>query len=127
MFLGKVSQAMKFVNNEDSTKGVHPLNDEIKQLLEEKHPKARDVDEGILLPLTANDPEPVIYESIDGTSVYRAAKQLEGSGGPTLIDADGWKHMLCSKSYGKASQDLCDAIADLAKKLCRDDINPALL
>lgn len=127
MFLGKVSQAMKFVNNEDSTKGVHPLSDEIKQLLEEKHPKARDVDEEILLPPTANDPEPVIYESIDGTSVYRAAKQLEGSGGPTLIDADGWKHILCSKSYGKASQDLCDAIADLAKKLCRDDINPALL
>ena len=34
MFLGKVSQAMKFVNNEDITNGVHPLSDEIKQLLE---------------------------------------------------------------------------------------------
>ena len=60
--------------------------------------------------------------SSTGTAVYKAAKQLQGSGGPTLIDSDGWKHILCSKSFGPASSDLCDAIADLAKKLCRDDI-----
>ena len=95
MFLGKVSQAMKFVNNEDITNGVHPLSDEMKQLLEKKHPKGKDVAEDILIPPTANNPEPVIFEAIDGTSVYRAAKQLEGSGGPTLMDADGWKHIYC--------------------------------
>ena len=118
MLLGKISQAMKFINNEDSTRGVHTLTDEIKQILEEKHPKARDISEDILIPPTADEPEPVIFEAIDGTSVYKAAKQLQGSGGPSLMDADGWKHILCSKSYGSASSDLCEAIADLAKKLC---------
>ena len=127
MLLGKVSQAMKFINNDDTTRGVHSLCDGIKHLLEEKHPKARDANAEILLPHTANEPQPVIYEGIDGTAVYKAAKQLHGSGGPTLIDSDGWKHILCSKSFGPASSDLCDAIADLAKKLCRDDILPDLL
>ena len=36
MFLGKVSQAMKFINNEDNTRGVHSLSKEIKDLLEKK-------------------------------------------------------------------------------------------
>ena len=40
------------------------------------------------------------------------------------MDADGWRHILCSKSYGKVSVNLCQAIADLAKKLCREDIHP---
>ena len=44
-----------------------------------------------------------------------------------MVDADGWKHILCSKSYGNASTELCSAIAELAKKLCRDDIHPDLL
>ena len=57
----------------------------------------------------------MIYEEIDGISVYKAAKQLQGSGGPTLIDADGWKHILCSRAYGNASSDLCEDVADLAQ------------
>ena len=38
--------------------------------------------------------------------------------------------MLCSKSFGNASTDLCEknlAVAELAKKLCRDDIHPDTL
>ena len=54
-------------------------------------------------------------------------KRYKAQGGPTLIDADGWKHILCSKSYGNASTDLCNTIADLAKKLCREDVNPDIL
>ena len=99
MLQGKVSQAMKFINNEDETRGVHNLTDEIKQLLEEKHPKAGPKHDEVLIPPVADTPESVIFESIDGTAVHKAAKQIQGSGGPTLIDADGWKHILCSKSY----------------------------
>ena len=94
---------------------------------EEKHPKSREAVEVILLPLSAEDPEPVIYEEISGISVYKAAKKLQGSGGPTLIDSDWWMHILCSRSYGNASTDLCEAIAELAKKLCRDNIHPSTL
>ena len=106
---------------------MHSLTDEIKHLLEEKHPKPQAVNAEILLPPTAEKPEAVIFEEISGISVYNAAKKLQGSGGPTLIDADGWRHILCSRSFGNSSTDLCDAIAELAKKLCRDDINPDVM
>ena len=124
MALGKLSQAAKFIDTENETRGVHSLSDEIKQLLLKKHPKGRAASEDILLQHTAQEPEPVIFEEIDGLSVQKAAKHLQGSGGPTLVDSDGWKHILCSKSYGNASMELCDAIADLAKKLCRESIHP---
>ena len=97
MLLGKVGQAMKFINSEDDTRGVHSLTNEIKQLLQEKHPKSSIAEPEILLPRNSEDPEPVIFEEIDGTSVYKVAEQIQGSGGPTLIDADGWRHILCSK------------------------------
>ena len=106
------------MDSENDTRGVHTLTGEIKQLLLDKHPKASEARDDILLPITADDPEPVIFEEIDSTAVYNAAKHIQGSGGPTLIDADGWRHILCSKSYGKASSELCEAIADLAKKNC---------
>ena len=127
MLAGKMSQAMKFIDSENDTRGVHLLSEEIKELLQKKHPKARNINNEVLLPSIATDPEPVIYEEIDGTAVYKAAKQLQGSGGPTLIDADGWRHILCSKSFGNASAELCDAIANLAKKLCREDVHPDIL
>ena len=69
------------------------------------------------------DPFHPPYEGIDANKVYRAALHLEGSGGPSLLDAEGWKHMLCSKTYGNNSTNLCQAIADLAKKLCREEIH----
>ena len=80
--------------------------------------------EDILLPDEATEPLPVIYEEIDAEKVHKAALKLQGSGGPSLMDADGWRHILCSKSYGKVSVNLCQAIADLAKKLCREDVHP---
>ena len=55
MMVGKVGQAMKLINNEDSVVGVHTLNREIKSLLQEKHPKAETPPADILLPITAPD------------------------------------------------------------------------
>ena len=81
MLQGKVSQAMKFVDSENDTRGVHPLTEEIKEILQEKHPEARDVSPDILLTPTATEPEPVIFEEINGISVYNAAKKIQGSGG----------------------------------------------
>ena len=127
MLLGKVSQAMKYINNEDQARGIHTLNDTIKELLQEKHPKGRIAEEDILLPTTSSTAHPVIYEEITADKVQTAALNLHGSGGPTLVDADGWKHMLCSKAYGHASINLCQAVADLTKKLCREAVHPESL
>ena len=127
MLLGKVGQAMKFINSEDPTNGVHEMTDEIKQILQEKHPEGAPASPEALLPDVAEIPESVIYESIDADAVYRAAKFIQGSGGPTMFDSEGWRHILCSKSYGKHSTELCDAIANFAKKLCTQNIHSECL
>ena len=62
---GKVGEAAKKINNDDSIKGVHELNDQIKSILQQKHPKAREVEAEIILPQTNIIPEPVIYEEGD--------------------------------------------------------------
>ena len=48
MLLGKVGDAAKKINNDDSIKGVHELNNEIRDILQEKHPQARPVDPEIV-------------------------------------------------------------------------------
>ena len=127
MMLGKVGQAMKMINNEDAIIGVHKLSRKIKGLLLEKHPPARTPPPDILLPITEPEPQPVIFEGISAELVEKAALNVRGSGGPTLIDSDGWRHILCSKAYGKLSFQLCGAIAELAKRLCKEDVDPDCL
>ena len=78
----------------------------------------------VLLPETMPIPQPVIYEGITAESIQRASMNLNGSGGPTLVDSDAWKHILCSRSYGKASFQLAEALASLAKRLCCEHIDP---
>ena len=120
-----------WINNDDSVKGVHSLSDEIKEILQQKHPKARDVDPGVILLPGDGDatspPEPVIYEEITANMVQTTARNMRGSGGPTLVDSDTWEHFLCSKHFGKASLDLCQAIADLTKILCVEEVHPNCL
>ena len=72
-------------------------------------------------------PEPVIYEAITAELVQKTARFMKGSGGPTLVDADIWKHFLCSKVFGRTSVDLCQAVADLSKILCVEDVHPECL
>ena len=45
MMQGKMSQAMKFINNESDTKGVHEITNEIVNKLKEKHPNAQQIQE----------------------------------------------------------------------------------
>ena len=71
--------------------------------------------------------QPVIFEEINVELVQRIARGMRGSGGPTLIDSDVWKHILLSKAYGNASSQLCQAIADMTKRLSIESINPACL
>jgi hypothetical protein len=127
MMFGKIGDAAKFINNDDSVKGVHQLNDEIKKTLLEKHPKSREVIADILLPINEPPPQPVLFERIDADMVQKTAKNMKGSGGPTLVDSEIWRDFLCSKAFGKASLDLCQSIAEMAKILCTEDVDPSCL
>ena len=48
--------------------------------------------------------EPIIFEGIDEASREKAAKTTKGSAGPSGMDSDMWRRILCSKAYGSASE-----------------------
>ena len=118
MLAGKVKKAMSFINNNNDIKGVHTITDEIKAILQNKHPKAEPAEPDALLAVTAPPAQTVIFENITADLIIRSSKMMQGSGGPILIDCEFWKHMLCCKSYGSQSQCLAEAIANLAKQIC---------
>ena len=56
--------------------------------------------------------------------VRDAALRTKGSGGPSGIDANGFKRVLASKSYKKSSINLCESLATLTRKLCTEAVDP---
>ena len=118
---------MKFIDHNASTKGVHSITQDVVDKLKEKHPTGEIADEDILLEITEKKPEPVIFEEITAELVQRVTKNIQGSGGPTKVDADFFKHILCSKFYGKNTINLCHAVADLSKRLACEKIDPTSL
>ena len=55
--------------------------------------------------------------------VLRATSITKGGSSPSGLDADGWRRMLTSNSFGTASSNLRKSIADFTKKLCSKRIN----
>ena len=110
MLLGKLSQASKLINR--AIGGILCMNDEVKDQLLQKHPAANPLNLDAILSGPIQKPEEVIFESIDAEMVCKAIKLINGSGGPTLIDADCWKHVACSDSFNfkTVQRNLCDAM-----------------
>ena len=122
MMEGKVKQALRLVDADNTIDGVHVIDEEIRATLEAKHPEAVPADDDVLIEGEVPRVEEVIYEEIDAHFIQSAAKQTFGSGGPTKVDADTWKHILCSKSYGKLSDELAEEIALIARRLCIEEV-----
>ena len=55
MLSGKIGDAAKKINNEDTIKGVHQLSNEIKEILQNKHPKGKEAISQLI-------PHPIIPE-----------------------------------------------------------------
>ena len=48
---------------------------------------------------------------------------MDGAVGPSNLDAHDWRH-ICT-TYHKASDDICNALASLARHLCTNYVDPA--
>eukprot|EP00794_Sanderia_malayensis_P004395 gene4395-4983_t len=123
MLEGKIGQASKLIDNANRT-GLLPVNEDTIRQLQAKHPPAMKRFKPEVKPSRV---EPVIFEAIDSKTVQSMAKKTFGSGGPTLIDADCWKHMLCSRGYASCSDSLAQSIADATKRICTESVNPESL
>ena len=127
MLQGKVRQALKLVNADTDVCGVHKMNDAIRNILQEKHPAAEEAQDNVLDNSAVLRVEDVIFERINGSLVQQSAQNTSGSGGPTKIDAEIWKNLICSKGYGKYSESLAEEIAVFARRLCVEDIPHGIL
>ena len=120
MTSGKVKSALRLLSEVESA-GILPLTDETLNLLHQKHPDGEEKYDDLLL----NGPEQLIgdyaYEKIDGSLIRKLASQLKGAAGPSSLDADGWRRILTSASFGMHSVNLCDAVARMTRKICCED------
>ena len=66
---------------------------------------------------------PVIFDAIDGDSVRHAALNTRGGAELSGMDAYGWRHILASRNYGSASQDLRNLYAKFVKSLCNEKVD----
>ena len=124
MLAGKVRQATKFIDSADPVTGVHDISHEIIEALKAKHPKGEELHADVMLDITKPLPNPVIYEHLTPEVIQKSAKNLSGSGGPSLVDADLWKYFLNSRAYGQLTYHLAEAVSGLAKRLCSENIHP---
>jgi len=126
MLQGKVSAALRWVTNKSG--GLLDATPEVINLLKSKHPEPPPKESLLISCLLSRDKtedvENVIFENIDGQAIQNAARNTNGSAGPSGLDSDGWQRLLCSKVYKNHGTDLCEAVALLAQKLCTELVDP---
>ncbi|EDO31920.1 predicted protein [Nematostella vectensis] len=96
---GQINAALRFVS-ETSSGGVLGLTDDVMTQLKEKHSDPQPAKLGSLLFGPIDDAIPdTLYSEINSDMVRQAALRTKGSGGPSGIDANGFRRMLASKCF----------------------------
>ena len=106
---------------------VLPLSDDVMAQLREKHPSLQEARLGSLLFGPVEDVPDSIYQQVNGEMVRDAALGIKSAGGPSGIDANGFRRIRASKSFKKSGTDLCAAIAAMIRRLCTEFIDPLVL
>ena len=135
MFCGRTKAALKLITED---KGGGPLSphslvesppgqtDEWTVLdeLRSKHPEGKPASLNSIVDESPNDAafHPVIFDNLDGKTIRETILRIQGSSGPSGIDASGWRRM-CT-SFSRASSDLCNNIALMARRLCTEYVDP---
>ena len=125
MFQGKVSAALRWIGSQSTS--VVPADEDVMNELRRLHPSGEQATDSCILKGPIDKVETVSFDGINADLIQQCAKKTEGSAGPSGLDADGWKRILCSKQFKSKPFELCEVIADLARKLCTSHVNPAFL
>ena len=98
--------------------GILPLDDRVLNVLKQKHPTSSELKEEVLLRGENSSVHPVVFEDVDKNMVKETTLKTKEGSGPSGLDADGWRKILVSKSYGTINSDLIRAFANVIKKIC---------
>ncbi|CAH3168283.1 unnamed protein product [Porites lobata] len=117
---------MKLLDNESSS-GLLDLSPDVLQGLQDKHPQAADIAEESLLHGPIDYIPPNVYDLIDEESIYNSASKTKGSAGPSGMDAELYKRILCSKNFKTEGKILREELAVFTRNLLRKSYHPSLL
>ena len=95
--------------------------------LKEKHPEPQGVQLRSLLFGPIEDVSDTLYHEINGDMVRDATLRTKGSGGPSGVDANGFRRILTCKSFKRSGSELCEAITSMTRRLCTGHVNPRSL
>ena len=136
MMEGKVRAALRLIAEENSG-GPLLLNskirhdgttlDTVREALLKKHPPKQPSKPSSIISIDTeiNHPHTILFESIAGPLIRNTALRMDGAAGPSGLDAAAWKR-LCS-SFKSASDELCDSLACLARRICTTYVDPKSL
>ena len=122
MLMGNVKQAVRLLEK-DASNGVLPLNEQTLNELRSKHPEGQPMHDEMVLEGPMNKVNSVIFDEITSDTIKKAAVKTKGSAGPSLYDADDWRTILGSNTYGAEAEDLRKSLAHMAKDLCINEVD----
>ena len=138
MFQGNVKGALR-VLNENGSKTGQPLS--LSSPLSESDPSLGSVCDAVLskhpdpgpispshcllsaTPPTDHDPHSMLFQQLDGVLIRRTIMTMSGAAGPSGLDVSFWKKM-CT-SFRHESDELCNSVAAVARKLCSKYVDPS--
>ena len=126
VFDGKISAALKFLSDEADS-GILELTEETLRGLAEKHPEPSPVLKHSLLFGPIDKVSTHELNAIDEQSIAKAAQLTRGSSGPSFLDADQYRHILCSRKYKHEGKELRVQMAAFGKRLATEILDPAML
>ena len=126
LFQGKLSAAIKLFDSESST-GLLKITPEVLEALKEKHPEAADIVHESLLYGPIDYIPPGFFDLIDEKTIFDVATKTKGSAGPSGIDAEKYRRILCSKNFKAEGKVLREEIAVFTRNLLKIVYHPSFL
>ena len=124
MSKGNVNEALKLLT-ENMSNGILPLNDKTLKMLKQKQPEGNEPLQNVLMQGSTRPVNLIVSEDMDESLILKAAIITKDGSGPSGLDADGWKKILTSRSFGTASSDLRKTFALFIKRLYLEEIKNA--
>ena len=112
---GSVRTAMNLIEQE-AFKGVLQPNENVLKELQKLHPPRR-VKTSEMIQRSPAATTPVVFESINHSTIYHSAMQTRGSGGLSGLNAANFRRMACSTKFKHVSESFC-TVSEIVRKLC---------
>jgi hypothetical protein len=123
---GILSAVIKFLDKESSSR-LLDLSPDIWEGLKEKHPPASEIKDECLLNGSVYQIPPNNFDLLNEQLIYVAAMKTRGSLGPSGMDADVYRRILCSKNFSSEGKTLREEISAMTRNLMKSCYHPSLL